>query len=48
MALFRKRLRREPVITKYKIGERVPSNQKADKIAENAVRDIKHPGRKRI
>lgn len=46
MCLFRKVLKREQNITKYKIGERVPPNKKANKIAENAIRDIKNARRK--
>jgi hypothetical protein len=46
MGLFQKFLKREQIITKYKIGARVPANKTANKIAENAIRDIKNARRK--
>lgn len=46
MGLFRRNLKREPIITKYKIGESVPPNKKANKIAENVIRDIKSTKRR--
>ncbi len=48
MSLFRKALKRDKNITKYKIGERVPPNKKANKIAENAIRDFKNTRKKWI
>lgn len=46
MSLFRKNLKKEHIITKYKIGESVPPNKKANKIAENVIRDVKSTKRK--
>lgn len=46
MNALKKLLRMEPNITKYKVGERVPLNKRADRIAEKAIRDIKGTKRK--
>ncbi|MFD0717042.1 hypothetical protein [Paenibacillus sp. GCM10027626] len=46
MKLFKKLLNKEPNITKYRVGERVPPNKKADKIVKETIREIKDDKRR--